>query len=93
MSNYITNDTELTSIADAIRTKAGTSSTISYPDGFVTAIENIPSGGAESMEDIMRSYDMQLYMSSKRIKIDERDYSEENVAKCEELYEYIGGLI
>lgn len=45
MANYITTDTELTSVANAIRTKGGTSSSLTYPNGFVSAIENIPSGG------------------------------------------------
>lgn len=45
MANYLTNDTELTSIANAIRTKGGTSAQLTYPTGFVTAIQNIPSGG------------------------------------------------
>lgn len=44
MSDYITNDTELTSIADAIRTKGGTSASLVYPSGFISAIEAIPTG-------------------------------------------------
>lgn len=45
MAEYLTTDTELTSIADAIRTKGGTSAPLVYPTGFVSAIEAIPSGG------------------------------------------------
>ena len=41
MSDYLTTDTELTSIADAIRTKGGTSTSLVYPTGFVSAIEAI----------------------------------------------------
>ena len=41
---YLTNGTELTSIADAIRTKGGTSASLEYPDGFVTAINAISTG-------------------------------------------------
>lgn len=41
---YTTNTRELESIADAIRTKGGTSSTLLYPTGFVTAINNISTG-------------------------------------------------
>lgn len=44
MANYLTTDTDLTSVADAIRTKGGTSASLSYPSGFVTAIQNIPTG-------------------------------------------------
>lgn len=45
MAEYKTTDTELTSIANAIRTKGGTSSSLVYPTGFVSAIGAIPSGG------------------------------------------------
>ena len=45
MADYLTTDTELTSIANAIRTKGGTSAALTYPAGFVTAIGNIQTGG------------------------------------------------
>lgn len=45
MADYLTTDTELTSVADAIRTKGGTSAALEWPDGFAQAIEDIPSGG------------------------------------------------
>ena len=38
-------DTDLTSVANAIRTKGGTQGQLAFPSGFVTAIQNIPSGG------------------------------------------------
>ena len=38
-------DTDLTSVANAIRTKGGTSASLAFPSGFVTAIGNIPTGG------------------------------------------------
>ena len=38
MAVYLTTDTELTSIANAIRAKGETSSNLEYPTGFVTAI-------------------------------------------------------
>ena len=44
-TEYLTNDIELTSVADAIRAKGGTSDPLVYPDGFVTAIGNIQTGG------------------------------------------------
>lgn len=43
---YKVNDTSLTSVANSIRAKSGTSADLSFPDGFVTAINGIPSGGA-----------------------------------------------
>lgn len=45
-TEYLTNDIELTSVADAIRAKGGTSDPLVYPDGFVTAIGNIQTGGS-----------------------------------------------
>ena len=40
-SEYITNDVELTLIANAIKSKRGITSSLSYPNGFVTAIQDI----------------------------------------------------
>jgi len=45
MANYKVTDTELTSVANAIRTKGGTQAPLEFPIGFVTAIGNIPTGG------------------------------------------------
>lgn len=47
MADYLTTNTELTSIANAIRTKGGTTASLVYPSGFVTAIENLPTNDAE----------------------------------------------
>lgn len=40
-------DSDLTSVANAIRTKGGTSEQLAFPSGFVSAIGDIPSGGAD----------------------------------------------
>ena len=45
MTEYLTNDVDLKKVADAIRTKAGTTDLLTYPDGFAAAISNIPTGG------------------------------------------------
>ena len=45
-------DSDLTSIADAIRAKTGDSEEIAFPAGFVSAIGDIPSGGGESYDII-----------------------------------------
>lgn len=45
MAEYLTNTADLTAVADAIRAKGGTSDPLIYPDGFVTAIGNIQTGG------------------------------------------------
>lgn len=44
MANYLVSGEDLTSIADAIRTKGGTSSQLVFPDGFEIAIDNISGG-------------------------------------------------
>ena len=44
MAEYLTNTTDLTSVADAIRTKGGTTELLTYPDEFVTAIQAISLG-------------------------------------------------
>ena len=48
MSSYIVKDTELTSVANAIRTKGGTNASLTFPNGFVSAIGNISGGGGSS---------------------------------------------
>lgn len=39
--------TDLTSIADAIRAKGGTSGQLAFPAGFVSAVESIETGGGD----------------------------------------------
>lgn len=41
MAEYLTNTTDLTAVANAIRAKGGTTAQLIYPDGFVTAINAI----------------------------------------------------
>ena len=45
MANYIATDTDLGAVADAIRTKGGTSAQLEFPQGFVDAIDAIETGG------------------------------------------------
>ena len=44
MAEYLTNTSELTAVANAIRTKGGTTAQLSYPAGFVSAISAISAG-------------------------------------------------
>lgn len=44
MAELLTNTTDLTKVASAIREKGGTSDSLVYPDGFVTAIQAIQTG-------------------------------------------------
>ena len=41
-------DAGMTSVADAIRAKAGTTEPLAWPDGFITAISGIETGGGDS---------------------------------------------
>ena len=45
MAEYLTNTTDLTKVAAAIREKGGTTDPLVYPDGFVTAIQSIDTTG------------------------------------------------
>lgn len=47
-------DSDLTSVANAIRTKGGTSASLAFPAGFVSAIGNIPTGGGVSKKYIIK---------------------------------------
>ena len=44
MAEYLTNTTDLTLVADAIRTKGGTTELLTYPDEFISAIQAISLG-------------------------------------------------
>lgn len=46
-NQYLVNSTDMTTVADAIRAKGGTSAPLAFPDGFAAAIEAIQSGGAD----------------------------------------------
>lgn len=45
MTDYLTNDTDLTSVANAIRVKAEISGSLEFPSGFISAINAISTGG------------------------------------------------
>lgn len=46
MSTKIVQDSSLTSVANAIRAKGNTQATLEFPNGFISAIQNIPTGSA-----------------------------------------------
>lgn len=56
MADYLVTDTELTSVANAIRTKGGTSANLSFPTEFVSAINNIPTGGTPTLQTKTKTY-------------------------------------
>lgn len=51
------NDNSLASVADAIRSKGGTSDALVFPDGFVSAISAIQTGGGAIKPYIEETYD------------------------------------
>lgn len=59
MANYIVSDTNLTAVANAIRTKGGTSEQLDFPDDFVSAIGDIQTGGGGT-DDLLLLEENQL---------------------------------
>ena len=55
MADYLVTDTELTSVANAIRTKGGTSANLLFPTEFISAINAIPR--AKNLEFVQTLYD------------------------------------
>lgn len=52
MSNYLTTDTELNAVADAIRVKSGADGLLTFPAGFISAIETISAGSSEDFSPL-----------------------------------------
>ena len=52
MADYLVTDTELTGVADAIREKGSTSAALEWPDGYVSAIGDIETGGGVEMASV-----------------------------------------
>lgn len=57
---YITTGSELAGVADAIRTKGGTSAALTYPAGFVSAIQAIPTPGAMQTKNVTPTKSTQI---------------------------------
>lgn len=53
--NYIVSDTDMTSVADAIRTKGNTQAPLEFPSGFESAIANLGGDDSTLVELIDRS--------------------------------------
>lgn len=49
MTEYLAKSEELTAVADAIRAKGGTDAQLTFPDGFVGAVQAIATGGVSRM--------------------------------------------
>lgn len=52
MAEYLVQGASLTTVADAIREKGGTTAPLSFPDGMAGAIRSIQSGGDLSSVDV-----------------------------------------
>lgn len=62
-------DADLTSVANAIRTKGGTSASLAFPAGFVDAIDAIETGGGAS-SPFVKLYESTLTEDVQAVKID-----------------------
>ena len=69
MANYLTTDTELTSIANAIRTKGGTQAQLTYPTGFVSAINDIPTGGGTKPDIVLTGEQQYRFQGSNGLEL------------------------
>ena len=49
-NEYAVNHADLVSVADAIRAKSGSNSALIFPDGFVSALQNVQPGGGLNFE-------------------------------------------
>lgn len=47
MAEYLVQGASLTTVADAIREKGGTTAPLSFPSGMAEAVRNIQSGGGD----------------------------------------------
>ena len=59
MAKMTVEDSSLTAVADAIRTKGGTTDPLTFPDGFVSAINGIDVGG-ETIESYRSVFDRSI---------------------------------
>lgn len=50
-NEYLVNSADMTAVADAIRTKGGTSDALEFPGGFVDAVGAIQTGSGEAKEE------------------------------------------
>jgi hypothetical protein len=66
-------DTDLTSVADAIRTKGGTSAQLAFPADFVSAINDISGGGITP--EVPTGYTQLKYLESSGTQIINTDFA------------------
>lgn len=75
-TEYLTNDIELTSVADAIRAKSGQTGQLIYPDGFASAVAGIKKAPATP------------YMEAEYIAVEDDDGNTSHYIKRAKLYNH-----
>ena len=61
MAEYLVQSEDLTAVADAIRTKGGTDAQLTFPDGFVDAVQAISAGTAITDGIVVKARDANGY--------------------------------
>ena len=57
MAEYLVTDTDLTTVANAIREKAGITDQLSFPTGFAEVVSNISTGESLTEPYVLETYD------------------------------------
>ena len=92
MANYLTTDTELTSIANAIRTKGGTQAQLTYPTGFVSAINDIPTGGGTKPDIVLTGEQAYRFQGSNGVDlINAVNFTTSGITNTSRMFENYGG--
>lgn len=88
-TEYLTNDIDLTSVADAIRAKSGQTGQLIYPDGFASAVAGIkkapatPYMVAEYEQSPMTAYESASYIKKAKL------YNHTRIAANEFMQQYL----
>lgn len=61
MAEYLAKSEDLTAVADAIRAKGGTDAQLTFPDGFVGAVQAIPAGATVTDGIVVKERDADGY--------------------------------
>lgn len=88
-TEYLTNDIELTSVADAIRAKSGQTGQLIYPDGFASAVAGIkkapttPYMVAEYEQELMTEYESASFIKKAKL------YNHTRIVAYEFAYQHL----
>ena len=89
MANYLVTDTQLTSVADAIRAKSDGSAELAFPSGFISEIGNIASESStidHTLEDQLITGELgETYTNSRITKIRSYGFSNQTQLRKVEL--------